>query len=300
MPIIAIFFLTQTLFAQIHVDENGSVGIGTDTPSTITKLKIDSDGINDSNTENKYLHLEYTGASVSKQHKGIYVDMVPSAAHGYAGYFIAGRVGLAAIANITSGSYNYGVVSAGQNGQTNYGTYTYGMSDNQYSNNYGVYARGLGTGSINYGIYALAQDATTNWAGYFNGNVHVLGTITTSSDEKLKDGITDIGNSIENIKKLKPKTYKYIKDKNLKLPTGKHYGLTAQDLEKVYPELVTEITHTTVIDPELEEEVNEGVEKEETKAINYNELITILIQGIQDQQEMIEDLQLRVEELEKK
>lgn len=62
---------------------------------------------------------------------------------------------------------------------------------------YGVSARATGSagqrfalyGSANasagtataYGIYAQAAGAATNWAGYFNGNVHVLGTLSKTA-----------------------------------------------------------------------------------------------------------------------
>lgn len=48
---------------------------------------------------------------------------------------------------------------------------------NDYSNKYGVYGLANGSGT-NYGIYGKATMGTTNYAGYFDGDVRILGTTT--------------------------------------------------------------------------------------------------------------------------
>ncbi len=75
------------------------------------------------------------------------------------------------------------------------GGIAYGVRTSVYSNNhrYGVYGHALdngdGTGysygvlgsaqngEIAYGVYGSVSGATTNWAGYFTGNVNVIGTL---------------------------------------------------------------------------------------------------------------------------
>ncbi|HEX8677352.1 MAG TPA: tail fiber domain-containing protein, partial [Segetibacter sp.] len=64
-------------------------------------------------------------------------------------------------------------------------------------------------------------------------------------DAKLKKNIKEVDNAIDIINRLQPKNYEYRKDGSfgkMHLPNGKHYGLLAQDLEKVLPDLVKE-TH---------------------------------------------------------
>jgi hypothetical protein len=39
----------------------------------------------------------------------------------------------------------------------------------------------------------------SNWAGYFDGNVHVTGTITQASDARLKQGVTDLGYGLREV-----------------------------------------------------------------------------------------------------
>lgn len=44
--------------------------------------------------------------------------------------------------------------------------------------NTGVYANAGGTGATNYGVYATATGGATNYAGYFDGDVHITGSLT--------------------------------------------------------------------------------------------------------------------------
>ena len=106
----------------------------------------------------------------------------------------------------------------------------------------------------------------------------ITGTTSTSSDEKLKEDYRIIEGSIEKLKKLKAKSYNYKQNQKIKLAKGKHFGFTAQDMEKVFPEIVSDITHTILVDPELEENKNKELADEVItyKAINYIELIPIL------------------------
>jgi hypothetical protein len=60
----------------------------------------------------------------------------------------------------------------------------------------------------------------------------------------------------------------------MNLPQGEQMGFTAQDMEKVFPQLVK-----TIVD---KEEDNEKVA--EYKGINYIGLIPLLTKAIQDQQ----------------
>jgi hypothetical protein len=51
------------------------------------------------------------------------------------------------------------------------------------SNIYGVYgqATGIGGAGTHYGVFGFANGGATNWAGYFNGNVHVAGTLSKAA-----------------------------------------------------------------------------------------------------------------------
>ena len=75
----------------------------------------------------------------------------------------------------------------------------------------------------------------------------------------------------DNILKLEPKQYNYIADTDKKL----HYGIIAQDLENYFPNLVTTVKTEN---------------EEETKVVNYLELVPLLIVKIQDLQKQIDEL----------
>lgn len=98
------------------------------------------------------------------------------------------------------------------------------------------------------------------------------------SDIRLKKDIRRIKSSLKNLLEIKPVNY-YMKTdvNNHSLQTG----VIAQEIEKIYPELVNKN--------------NEGI-----LSVNYIGLIPHLIKSIQEQQNQIEDLKVMVKELLKK
>jgi hypothetical protein len=109
------------------------------------------------------------------------------------------------------------------------------------------------------------------------------------SDVKLKDNVVNPGSALDKIKKLQPKVFNYRDDgiySKMKLPGGTHFGFIAQELEKVFPELVKESVFS-----------QEGSEEIKYKSITMIELIPVLIQGMKEQQQIIEDLKKEIEEL---
>jgi Chaperone of endosialidase len=110
---------------------------------------------------------------------------------------------------------------------------------------------------------------------YVDGTIfgNLVGTVTAPSDIVLKENITDLGLTIDlnKIMELNPKSYTYKKDKKDKKI---HYGLIAQEMELVYPDLVYN---------------DKG-----NKTINYVELIPLLILKIKDVQNQIDDLKNKI------
>ena len=93
----------------------------------------------------------------------------------------------------------------------------------------------------------------------------VLGSINNPSDINLKDNIEKI--NIDDFNKLNPVSFTFKDDEKNK----KHYGFIAQELETVYPELVT--------NTEL------GF-----KSVNYIEMIPILLSQMKNMQMEIDKL----------
>jgi hypothetical protein len=157
----------------------------------------------------------------------------------------------------------------------------------------GVGARYAGSfsaagGSSNYGVYASASGPTgsTNYAGYFAGNVYVNGTVTQTSDERLKLNIKDLGSSLDAIRRLKPKTYNFRHDgaAGLTLPDGNQIGFLAQDLQQIFPDLVKEVP---VENPSGSQK---GTSNGTILSVNQMALIPVLVKAIQEQQAEIDDL----------
>ena len=180
---------------------------------------------------------------------------------------------------------------------------------------YGVYSRVNETGAM----FTVRNAANTGtiYAGYFLGDVRVVGhltytTIGAISDERLKEDITLVSGSLEIIKKLKPSRFKWKSDYKYEMDpslSGKQdIGLIAQEVEDVIPEIIMEDDIPEKdYDPELLK-LQEGKYKGKSSAdfhkkfkfVKYDKLIPMLVDAIQEQQEQIETLKSRVEELESK
>lgn len=202
--------------------------------------------------------------------------------------------------NATSG-YNYGVVGqllGSNNGAAIFGG-TPGKTETWVNNIYAGYFRGnvyiednIGVGVTNPN-YKLEVNGDMNALGF----VRCKGTVITSDSTKKTD-IQALGNgNLSKLNSLKVVTFKYIEPElnaeklGIQMPqdTGKvessipavipnpelyqqmQIGLLAQDLQKVYPDLVI-------------------ADKEGTLGINYTGLVAVLVAAVKEQQAQIEEL----------
>jgi hypothetical protein len=193
---------------------------------------------------------------------------------------------IAAIYGNSSAGSGAGVEGASANGDGVYGYSANGYGVEAYANN-------------DNGLYATTNNNASYYAGFFVGDVYTNGNYF-GSDEKLKQNIQDFTSAMNIINQLHPKQYQFRQDGNYKLmnlPQGQHYGLIAQDVEKVLPNLVKDSKFETPRKPVTSEN---DVQKSETidfKALNYTELIPVLIKAIQEQQQQIDELNQKVETL---
>jgi hypothetical protein len=209
---------------------------------------------------------------------GVYASCNNSLGYGVYGY--SGNIGSYG----SGGSYGgYGYSSSGQ-----------GVHGDSYD----------GLGGFFHSSSSWALEATTDsgyYAGVFFGHVYASqGYIT--SDRRLKKNIEDFTDAISIINKLQPKHYEFKTDAQytaLHLPTGAHYGLLAQDLEQVLPNLVHEEKFTVPVKNEavvLKPKTADGKDENQyekitapekaqsidVKAVNYTELIPIIIKAVQE------------------
>jgi len=111
---------------------------------------------------------------------------------------------------------------------------------------------------------------------YIPGDLFVGGTITNPSDLKLKSHIHHLDDHLirSQLDRLVPRRFKFHTDDR----QVDHYGLIAQEVELVFPELVQLGPH-------------------QTKAVNYLELIPLLLSRMQHMQSEIDTLRTELEQL---
>jgi len=115
------------------------------------------------------------------------------------------------------------------------------------------------------------------------------------SDIKLKENIIDATPKLNDLLKVKIRNYNLIKNDK------KQIGVIAQELEEIFPAMVSE--SPDIEDREItDEEGNKTTEKVDlgttTKSVKYSVFVPMLIKAIQEQQTIIEDLKSRIEKLE--
>ena len=108
--------------------------------------------------------------------------------------------------------------------------------------------------------------------------------VTCPSDQKAKTNIVELESSLDKILSLKGVSFDWNPDvvPTLAAEQGRQIGLIAQEVEKVVPEIVG----TTKADGN------------DLKTVKYENLVALLIEGMKEQQQQIEDLKQRVSELE--
>ncbi len=154
--------------------------------------------------------------------------------------------------------------------------------------NYGGYFAAAGA-TNNYGVYGQAPNSGgisgPNYAGYFDGDLVYTGTFGMASDATLKTNIDTLQDAIVIINQLKPKQFNFDKagHPSMSFPSGLQYGLIAQDVETVLPNLVNNNVHPAKLDTLG----NVVVPPVNFKSVEYEQLIPFLIKGIQQQQAQI-------------
>jgi hypothetical protein len=175
-------------------------------------------------------------------------------------------------------------------GHSNHGVFGYASDA---PNNYGLYGYAHSTSGTKIGVYGYAGGTGTNYAGYFSG-ICIASSYTTFSDERVKKDIKPLSSALRTVAKLQGREYTYTKTAGLGTPKGKKYGLVAQELEAVLPELVEEI----VVPPEIDQETGEVVTEEQTlKGIDYNGLIPVLLEAVKELNAKSDALEAEVERL---
>jgi hypothetical protein len=215
------------------------------------------------------------------------------------GYGVSGQIpstatGVAAVyGNNLRTTAGFGVYGQGFNGvvgETNYGD-GYGI----YGRNYGTTGFGIGTYGMGFnGVYGQTTDVINGWAGYTadigsEGAGYALGGWVNASDKRLKTNIVPIGNSLEKLSLINGKHYTITTksksvDGKINLKSRQQYGVIAQELETVFPEMVQEKALF----------INAG---DETlyKTVDYIQLVPVLLEAIKELNSKVNSLEKEIE-----
>ena len=250
--ILAMLFSSVTTFSQLKVNYDGSVRM-TGSTSNFSRVYV-GDSLSDSYSYKYGLHSALTSPTVSN------------------------GVGIKGLAKPNNTNTIYTAMGVwGDAGNAPYG-------------NFGILGTmsGTGNGAGVYGTTGNTPNITISgrYAGYFSGDSYFIGDITASSyltfsDTRLKDNIVSLkneDNTLSNVMNMNTIKYNYksgIDDGGSGNPLQGinnqqwHYGLSAQELQTIYPELV-----------------KEGQDGYLT--VNYVELVPILIRSIQELKEELD------------
>jgi len=120
------------------------------------------------------------------------------------------------------------------------------------------------------GNYRLAIQSDNNLVYYTSTNCPVWSTGTSCSDIRKKDRIFPLESMLPAIKQLSTIRFHYKKE--FEIDNDEHIGVIAQEIKKYFPDMVY------------------YDEKNDSYLVYYDKLTTVLIKGMQEQQEMIEAL----------
>lgn len=123
----------------------------------------------------------------------------------------------------------------------------------------------------------------------------VNGTIQTS-DMRLKTNVTDLNYGLADIMKIKPISYNWKSDADGK----RKVGFSAQELEKVMPELVYHEEMSEKMKADFAKEGKTLPTITDPYGVNYADMAPILVKAIQEQQKLIEELKKEIELLKSK
>jgi hypothetical protein len=128
----------------------------------------------------------------------------------------------------------------------------------------------------------------TTYARFDNGgSYNVSGSWLTLSDARLKEDVADYGRGLAEICGLRPVKFRY-RGSPFHPDGAESFGLVAQDVEPLFPELVSEYVHEP---PALPGE--EPAEPATMLALDYNRLIFALVNAVRELAAKVEELEAR-------
>ncbi len=121
--------------------------------------------------------------------------------------------------------------------------------------------------------FGVGASPSGNYKLEVSGKVKSTG-INETSDQRLKKNISEIDNALDKVTSMRGVTYDWRRDEfpEKNFSEGMQYGLIAQELEQIVPELVS-------------------TDNNGWKSIEYSHIVPLLIEAIKEQQQTIDHLQ---------
>ena len=204
-----------------------------------------------------YAYNSATGTSAQLAHQGFGIHAVGNANAGQTAVYGY---------NAWQGTYAH-LAYAG------YGSYVVGNSNGSgsYSHN-ASYGTNMHLGYVNYALYG-------------GGDGFISGNMGWGSDRRLKEDIHDLGASLDAIMRLKPVSYHWKKDSDQSLTQkGKQFGLIAQDVLKVIPEIVQEAPAAPLNDLQKKDGSKQSLNQKlgTFYTIDYSRFVPFLVGSVQE------------------
>jgi hypothetical protein len=141
------------------------------------------------------------------------------------------------------------------------------------------------------GITVITPSSINYENVYIPGNLYVDGSIINPSDLTLKDNIVEISRDLSDaIMRIKPSQFTFKSDNSNQV----HYGFIAQEFEEHFPELVT-----LKPNPSSKQYINptmNSMNAQNIKAINYLEILPLLVHKVQSMQQEIDELKALIKD----
>ena len=222
-----------------------------------------------------------------------------------AGYGVTGQI--PATATGAAGVYGnnlrtnggYGILGIGFNGTVGQSNYPTGFGI--YGSNSGLTGLSIGTYGVGFnGIYGQTNDVINGWSGYFTQDIGVdgagysIGGWITLSDKRLKSEIIPIDNALGKLELINGRFYTIAAKlkpygEEMKITNRKQYGVIAQEVEQVFPEMVSEKAI-----------FNNAGDNTLYKTVNYDQLIPVLIEAVKELNNKVENLENELKVLKEK
>ena len=280
---------------RMRINHNGLVGIGNPSP----KYRLDVKG-----KSNDSIYVVYARVNFKGDYDAIGINGVSLPAPGFG-------IGVRGLGNFVGvlGEGIYGVLgdglAVGVQGQavgadttsfTGDLTGVIGYTDMGVAS-IGVYGEAENA-NFNYGVWGQASDtAGPDYALVGIGDVYAW-RFFQASDRKLKRDIMPYTGALDRIMALSTSVYAFDQDQypGMMLPTGTHIGFMADEVNKVFPELVK---HGAIPAGAVRQE-REGIKVnviEDMMAVNYTGLIPVLAQAIKEQKTIVDQKDAEIAQL---